>query len=74
MTDKYLCIMASLAVVCYVTYILAHVIAGSLVPDGILLSGVIASLGLFAGVKIGTMRAESKALSALAEQSTEDRV
>lgn len=69
MSDKYLVCIGGLIVIVYITYITAHVIAHSLIPDGILLSGVIAAIAYIGGVKVGKAAEQTKALSAIAEEN-----
>jgi len=69
MTDKYLVCMGILITTIYITYITAHVIAHSLIPDGILLSGVIAVLAGIGGFKVGKNTEQTKALSEIAAEN-----
>ena len=52
--------IAGLAVGTYSIYMICHVIQGSLVPDGLILSGIIGFLGAVAGLKIGDRLQEKK--------------
>lgn len=57
MNDSDLIKIAVLVVITYSVYMLCHVLQGSLVPDGIILSGVIGALCLIGGVRYERNRA-----------------
>ena len=53
MDQSGLMFIAALSVVTYTVYMVCHVLQGSLVPDGLILSGIIGFLGAVAGIKVG---------------------
>ena len=53
--------LSALIVVSYSIYMICHVLSGSLVPDGIILSGIIGTICTVCGVKIGSVMEQSKA-------------
>ena len=62
MQDTHLIVIASLAVVTYSVYMICHVIQGSLVPDGIILSGIIGFLGAVAGIRFSGLKKHERCL------------
>jgi len=52
--------LSGLIVGAYSIYMICHVIAGSLVPDGIILSGIIGTICTVCGVKIGSTMEQQK--------------
>lgn len=48
-SDLVLCVSMVLVAACYMTYILAYVYLGKDIQDGILLSGVVATIAFIAG-------------------------
>ena len=53
MNDKYLIRIAALVVCTYSIYMICHVIQGSLVPDGLILSGIVGLVAAIGGIKFG---------------------
>ena len=53
MDQSGLMFIAALSVVTYTVYMVCHVLQGSLVPDGIVLSSILFFLGAVAGINIG---------------------
>lgn len=51
MNDQGLVCIAGFVTILYSVYITAHVLAGSLIPDGLILSGCVGALCVLAGVK-----------------------
>ena len=60
MNDRRLITVAVLAVVTYSVYMICHVLQGSLVPDGLILSGIIGFLGATAGIRFSGMKHEER--------------
>jgi len=58
MSDKYTCYIGGMITILYTVYISAHVLAHTLIPNGIILSGAVGALCVLAGVRYGDAKAK----------------
>lgn len=62
LSDKFMCVLAALIALCYITYIVGFIAIGEKPADGIVFSAVIGALALMGGVKLSPLPPDNDSL------------